>query len=177
MVNAGRNSSGQSPRPSSACPISSCRITASCSAPEIRRRDWLLCWRSRLNASECTERTTGSCVIKPLEASRSESSARIDDAASFDAVTMRTPLAAAPAGSAAMALTAVSMRKLEIPEPASPRSFHNPSVGNAGRPSTSGRTVSQVRISARRGRGSKTALGVTTGGVELMQLCCHTNLT
>ena len=132
MPIAGRSSSGQLPRPSSTWPRSSSRITASCSAPEISRISWSYRWRRTAKAIECTERTSGALLTKPLSASRSEISARIRAAASLEEASTTIPLASSPCSAArSAAATAVSTRKLVTPAPAWPTTFHRPVSGSA----------------------------------------------
>ena len=161
--NAGRRSAGQVPPPSSAWPWRSWRITASCSAPEISRSSSSSCCLTSANASECTERTTGSSEINPDAARASDSSARSLAPVSLESVSTSTPPAPrAPSASlrslprVRIASAAVSSRKLDTPEPGAPVTLYSPRCGSA---------VGHSRTVFSRERGTRYAFGSSaTGG-------------
>ena len=117
---AGRISAGHWPALLSTCPASSSRMTASCSAPVIKRISSSLSNRSKAKASECTERTMADSATNsfPLAAAKREvisSRRRAPD--SFEAATTRMLSGSCPSS---IWCRTVSAKKLVRPEPAAP---------------------------------------------------------
>ena len=135
---AGLMCSGQAPAPSSACPASSSRTSASCSAPVSNRgasrslASSML--RSAAKAHECTERTGVRVAAKVLMfASLATSWVFTAVAASLVGVTTMTSSAEPPA---ARKRTSVSTSRLVLPVPGPPRTVHGAELSMRSSPVT-----------------------------------------
>ena len=122
-VMAGRTSAGQLPRFSSAWPSSSSRMTASCSAPVMRRISSSEIVRS--SEGQGMHRAHHRCLRRVIPCCAS--SRRRIEPDSFDVETTKIPEGSAPERSL---FKTTSTSRLETPEPAVPVTRHLPVSGS-----------------------------------------------